>query len=240
MTTFILPNGLPQWATQRRLEMLNTLSEETGGEGCVFGHRSCPPDHFSEETRTAWLKAMYFGGPMDMPEECELGHFVCPPHHYYPHHAAELVADWKADDARRRAAEWQAERERMHWIPDARGWNNFRHDRFGNTYQDDPLSREQRQEAQPLYYFVRYTWDALRNQRNALIRLPRTNVQIAVIVTPLFAHLEKGKRRKMLRRGLVPLDITDSVNLLCREAALDWYELHHMDTTLVSTPHLVR
>jgi hypothetical protein len=59
---------------------------------------------------------------------CVFGHKPCPCpelHHYEPF-IEGLIRDWIAEDRAQAEAEWQAERERMHRVPDTR----FRQGRF--------------------------------------------------------------------------------------------------------------
>ena len=146
---------------------------------------------------------------------CVFGHKPCPhPHaHHYEPFIDGMIKELIADDRERDAAEWKAERERMHWVPDTR----FRQGRFDTVRRAEFLAQ------QPTYYLEGLSVDVLTLKPVVKVRIPSTYITLFVDISEALEGLSKTARRKAIRRRGLPPEMMDTVIRLAHKAVADWW-----------------
>jgi hypothetical protein len=138
----------------------------------------------------------------------------CPELHHYEFYIEGLIQDWIAEDRAQAEAEWQAEQEWMHRVPDTR----FRQGRFDTVSRAEFLAR------QPDYYLVGTSVDAFTFKPVAKVRIPSTYIFLFVEISPALKGLSKSKRRKASRYGKpLPQETQETVGTLVQKAVADWW-----------------
>ena len=147
---------------------------------------------------------------------CVFGHKPCPCpelHHYEPF-IEGMIKDWVAEDRAQAEAEWKAEQERMHRVPDTR----FRQGRFDTVSRAEFLAR------QPDYYLEGMSVDALTFKPVAKVRIPSTYVHLFVEIGSALQGLSKSARRKASRYGKpLPKETQETVGTLVQKAVAHWW-----------------
>lgn len=125
---------------------------------------------------------------------CVFGHRPChasEQHHYEPY-ADRLIRDWVADDRAQTAAEWRAERRRLHGLGErpytGRGpWSAIGKDVFYG--------------GQPTFYVEAFGVTAMEFHPYARVRLASSWTRLHVDLSDCLAGMSKNKRRKAVRYG---------------------------------------
>jgi hypothetical protein len=147
---------------------------------------------------------------------CVFGEKPCkdPERHHYEFYVEGLIRYWIAEDRAQREAEWQAERRRIHRVPDTR----FRQGRFDTVSRAEFLAR------QPDYYLVAMSVDALTFRPVAQVRIPSTYVHLFVEIGPALKGLSKSARRKASRYGKpLPKETQETIGTLVQKAVANWW-----------------
>ena len=138
----------------------------------------------------------------------------CPELHHYEFYIEGMIRDWIADDKAQAEAEWKAEQERIHRVPDTR----FRQGRFDTVSRAEFLAR------QPDYYLEGTSVDALTFKPVAKVRIPSTYVHLFVEIGSALQGLSKSKRRKASRYGKpLPKESQESMEGLIQKAVAHWW-----------------
>ncbi|GEM_PF-1063848 len=182
---------------------------------------------------------------------CVYGHPQCPKEkHCYEAYLDGLIADWKAEDASRRAVEWQMEWRRIHGIGDGEvkrritaghsgkrrktisafvetGWSNDYQMVRGQLRHHDPITAERWRESLPLFEIEGYGVDPFTFKKTALVRIPglAMPIHLFVDVSASTAYHSKNALRKARRRGTSLPTVQD----LCKAAVMDWRRKHDLE-----------
>lgn len=137
---------------------------------------------------------------------CIYGHRPCPyDDHHYQVFMEGLIGEWKADDRQADAAAWQAERQRLHAMPEkGKPRSHF-----------DYVARERFYLRQPPYYLEGIGFDPLAGQPVAQVRIASTIVRLFVRLPHGVVKLRMGRRRTVIDR-------------FCTLAVKDWMKQKQM------------
>ena len=154
---------------------------------------------------------------------CVYGHPQCPvdAHCYEAYLDEQLIPDWISMDAASRGWEWRMEKQRMHALPDRKGWGKCYERRHGVLHRWDPITMEQWRDAQPLFEIMGYSVNPLTMHKTALVRIPGAPVRLLVDVERVLFP-SKRQLRKARRAG----ERFPSVVEVCKAAVLDWKAKH--------------
>jgi hypothetical protein len=128
----------------------------------------------------------------------------------------EAVRYWVSEGAAQKAAEWKAERERLH-----RDQRHFRQGQF------DSLQRQIYLENQPPYTIVALTVDSLTFRPVALVKVSSTIIHLFVDLPNPMGGLSKSARRKARRYGKgLPEEAVHKAEQAIAAAVQDWWAKH--------------
>ena len=217
----------PKWATPARKRRLVELWHRYGNR-CLLGHSVCPnPEHYVHHTVRVELVAMpgkpfrardADGGnsgplvptlvlktvPVAGMEMCRL----------YEREEEAAIRQWRSEDISQRAADWRAERRRLHQEPDRK----FKQGGF------DTLTRENYLVERGAFHPDRLTIDPLTFRRVAKVRIPSTDVCLFVDVHEVTGRVSKSARRKASRYGApLPKEVAVQVDGAVNRAVEDWW-----------------
>ncbi|MDP3065062.1 MAG: hypothetical protein Q8O40_17945 [Chloroflexota bacterium] len=221
----------PRWATAERKARLVEFWHRYGNR-CLQGHRTCPdPTHYVLRTPKPGLARVPDrmqraerpdGTPIldrGQPIYYQTYKLVPAPttelslERLYDVKSEEAIRHWVSDGAAQRAAEWKAERERLH-----RDQRHFRQGQF------DSLRRQLYMENQPPYTIVALTVDSLTFRPVALVKVSSTIIHLFVDLPNPMGGLSKSARRKARRYGKgLPEEAVQKAEKAIAAAVQDWW-----------------
>ncbi|HLC30916.1 MAG TPA: hypothetical protein VJM51_09080 [Dehalococcoidia bacterium] len=150
---------------------------------------------------------------------CVYGHPQCSieAHCYEAYLDEQLIPDWIGMDASQRNWELKMERERLHAIPDRKGWGKCYEQRYGVLHRWDPVSMEQWWAAQPMFEIMGYSVNPLTMHKTALVRIPGEIVRLLVDVEQA-VNPSKHQIRRAKRAG----ERLPTAWEMCEAVVLDW------------------
>ncbi|MDP2954751.1 MAG: hypothetical protein Q8O76_15715 [Chloroflexota bacterium] len=222
----------PRWATAVRKARLVELWHRYGNR-CLQGHRTCPErDHYVLRTlKPEWARVPDRMQRAERPDGTLILDKAGNPIYYqtyklvpapkvelslerlYEVKSEEAIRHWVSEGAAQRAAEWKAERERLH-----RDQRVFRQGEF------DSLRRQLYMENQPAYTIVALTVDSLTFRPVALVKVSHTPICLFVNLEAPMSALSKSARKRARRHGkALPEEAAKRAHQTIAAAVQDWW-----------------
>jgi hypothetical protein len=223
----MIMSNYPKWSSPERRAYLVKLFTKYGNQ-CLQGHHACPiPEHYLHiDTKLVYVpyaKTVPCVNSQGLPLRDSNGNpfyiTVYPLRkvieripkidRLYDFKTESIIKDWIADTREQSLEDWKAEQKALHRTNDRilplRG-------------QFSGVARDIFHDNQPLYYLEAMGISGLTFKPFAKLRLASSYIRLHVDLEDVLKPMSKSKKRKAIRYGKIPSNITNRIQVLCWQA----------------------